>query len=484
MNQVNPQRFRSLAASFVLAAASLLTVGCASLSPDGGATDVSALAEPAVRAMGVPAGQAASDRQVSVQDVVSKLLAGPTLSMDDAVRIALVNNPGLQASMAELRISDAERVQAASWPNLHISFQRAVEGDKVMLERGLGFNVLGLVTLPWRSALADHQHQAAKLQAAQAVVLLASETRKAWIRAVAAQQAVNYGEQAIGAAEAAGELARRMARVGNWSKLAQAKEQSMLAEALAAHARAKHNALAERERLVRWMGLWGQQTLFNLPERLPDLPTSVMDAKDLEARTIAQRLDVRAASQRAEAIARSLGWVEASGWINALDLKVFNETTHDQATGGSENKSGWEVELSVPIFDWGRSTNARAKANYDQAVAQLRATAITARSEARESWHSYRTAYDTAKHYRDEIVPLRKFISDEMLLRYNGMLLGVFDLLADTRGTVQTVVSAIEAQRDFWLVDTDLRTVLSGTSPGTISSSRAPAGALAAQKDH
>ena len=35
-------------------------------------------------------------------------------------------------------------------------------------------------------------------------------------------------------------------------------------------------------------------------------------------------------------------------------------------------------------------------------------TAINARSEAREAYQSYRTAFDLAQHYRDEIVPLRK----------------------------------------------------------------------------
>ena len=57
----------------------------------------------------------------------------------------------------------------------------------------------------------------------------------------------------------------------------------------------------------------------------------------------------------------------------------------------------------------------------------------------REAYHAYRAAYDIARHYRDEIVPLRKRIADENLLRYNGMLIGVFELLADARAQIASV---------------------------------------------
>jgi len=71
----------------------------------------------------------------------------------------------------------------------------------------------------------------------------------------------------------------------------------------------------------------------------------------------------------------------------------------------------------------------------------------------------YRAAWTLAKRYRDEIVPARKRVSDEMLLRYNGMLASVFELLADARDRMAATTAAIEAQRDFWLADNSLRFV-------------------------
>ena len=61
------------------------------------------------------------------------------------------------------------------------------------------------------------------------------------------------------------------------------------------------------------------------------------------------------------------------------------------------------------------------------------------------------------------------------MLRYNGMLASVWDVLADTRSQVMSINSAIEAQRDFWLAEADLQTTLTGTSPGGLASMRASA---------
>ena len=126
---------------------------------------------------------------------------------------------------------------------------------------------------------------------------------------------------------------------------------------------------------------------------------------------------------------------------------------------------------------------ARAEHTYRQAVNRAADTAVRARSEVREAYAAYRTAYDLAKHYRDEIVPLRKHISEEVLLRYNGMLMSVFELLADARQQIAAVTSAIDAQRDFWLAESNLNLALTGKSPGAmgLSAVAAPIGGAAAE---
>jgi len=452
--------------SFRKSATALLAVatlaGCASLSPDANQADIDTLT--AGKTAGVTASVGRGD-SAETREAVAQLLAAP-VTAEAAVRIALLNNPGIHASMAALGISDAERVRAGTLPNPHFSIGRFVEGSKLEIERGIGFNVIGLLTLPWRASYQNQQHEVAKLQAAQEVVKLAADTRKAWIHAVAAQQTASYMKDAREAAEASGELARRLARVGNWSKLNQAREQALVADAAAQLARSQNAAFAAREKLVRLMGLWGAQTQFTLSERLPDLPKTIADMPDIEARALRERLDVRASVAQAGYVAENLGMTRSTGFINALDAKYSRNTTFDNTTGDKEIKRGWELELPLPIFDWGGASNARAQGQYLQSLARVRETALQARSEARESYHAWRTAHDLALHYRDEVVPLRRFINNELLLRYNGMLSSVFELLADTRTSIAAVNASIAAQRDFWLADTDLQTTLTGTSAG------------------
>jgi multidrug efflux system outer membrane protein len=74
-----------------------------------------------------------------------------------------------------------------------------------------------------------------------------------------------------------------------------------------------------------------------------------------------------------------------------------------------------------------------------------------------------------AHRYQTEVLPLRQKVNDEMLLRYNGMLASVWELLAETRASMGAVNAAMDAQRDFWLADTDLQLALTGSSPAGLS---------------
>ncbi|TAN52499.1 MAG: TolC family protein, partial [Betaproteobacteria bacterium] len=334
-------------------------------------------------------------------------------------------------------------------------------------EASVFLDVLGLITIPLATRAEAKRFEAAKLRASAEALQLALETRKAWFGAVAAEETARYLAQVMQAAEASAELARRMAAVGNWSKLDQAREQVFYAEATAQLARAQQARLAAREQLTRLMGLWGEDAAFGLAERLPDLPPVAREAGDAEAQALAQRLDVQAARRDAEALAESLGLTRATRFIDLLEVGHIREREADEA-----RHSGWGVELRIPIFDFGGARGARAEHLYRQAVNRALETAIQARSEVREAYGAYRTAFDLARHHRDEIVPLRKRISEEVLLRYNGMLSSVFELLADARDQVAAVNAYIEALHAFWVAESDFQAALTARSPGAIGAAQ------------
>ncbi|MFM9928097.1 TolC family protein [Variovorax sp. H27-G14] len=468
---------RNPAFSFTRSAAALtaaaVLAGCASLSPDGGSADVQAL----VGANPLLAGAAAQRApDAASQQRVEELLAQP-LDAEAAVRIALLNSPRVQEAFATLQLSDADRVQAASLPNPVFAFSRLTEGSQREIDRLLSFNVVGLLALPWQARWAGQRHEAAKLQAAQSVLLLAADTRRAWVRAVAAQQSVVYLRDAKEAAEAGAELAHRMVQVGNWSALQRTREQLLLADAAAQLARAEQSAVASREQLNRLLGLSGKSAATcTLPDRLPPLPKAVPELGDVQALALRDRLDVRSAQAQNTAVAGSLGLTRATSVVNAMELGVVRNSKFD--TGADSSRStqrGFELDLPIPIFDWGQARNARAQALYLQSAARVRDVGVLAASEAREAWQGWNTAYAIARRYRDEVLPLRKQVNEEMVLRYNGMLASVWELLGETRASMLMVNAGIEAQRDFWLADTDLQLVLTGSSPGGMTALQAGA---------
>ncbi len=459
-------------ASLALSALALsLLAGCASFSPDGGfgAVETAAKAHTGKAVLWVRS----DEQQASADRRVAELLQRP-LSADDAVQLALLNHRGLQAAFHELGVAEADFVQAGLLPNPGFSFGRMTRGDEVEIERGLHFNLGRLIALPLARRVEQRRFEQVQAQAALAVLSLAADTRRAWVDAVAAEAALRYTQQVLDAAEAGAELARRMARVGNFTKLQQAREQAFAAEAALGHARAAQQRLAARERLTRLLGLWGEQTAFTLPERLPDLPAAPDERPDLERVAMAQRLDVQGARLATEQTARALGLTKTTRFVNVLELGLVRNSSNEAPV-----QRGWEIGFELPLFDWGTARTARAESVYRQALARAAQTAIDARSEVREAYGAYRSAWDIARHHRDETVPLAARVSEENLLRYNGMLIGVFELLADARAQIAAVNAALQAQRDFWRAEADLQMALVGR-PSLAALGAGPAPALAA----
>jgi outer membrane protein TolC len=448
---------------------SAVLAGCASLSADRGFGNVEQVAKARLgKDVLWPQSPAQRDER---ERRVAELLAEP-LTVDAAVQLALLNHRGLQADFEDLGISEAERVQATRLPNPGFSIARLKRGDEVEIERGFHFNLAHLLAMPLVKQAETRRVQQVQGRVALRVLSLAAETRKAYIHAVAAQEGERYARQVQQAAEASAELARRMAEAGNFNKLQQLREHGFYADATQSLARAQRLKASTRERLTRLLGLWGEQTAFKLPERLPDLPAEPGDQPDIERLALAQRMDVQAARLASEQTAKNLGLTRRTRFINVLELGVVRNSSNEAPT-----QRGVEIGLELPLFDWGTARVARAEAVYMQSLQRAAQTAIDARSEVRDAYGAYRSAWDIARHHRDELVPLRQRISEENLLRYNGMLIGVFELLADARAQIASVNASIEALRDFWLAQADLDMALIG--PASVAPMVAPSTATA-----
>ena len=437
---------------YVLAALS----GCATVTPDGGFHDVAATTQARIgitpQLARDPAGQgtlAPSLRDLPV------FKDGAPLDMDTAVRIALVNHPGLQATYWNVGIAQADLAQAARPRNPSFDFKRLAGGGALEIERGITFDLVGLLTTPLAARMETRHFEQVKRDVGAAIERHALETRAAWIAAVASRQALDYARRVQASSAAGAELANRMATAGNTNQLELAREQVFHAQAAGDAARAEKRAAAARERLTRALGLSGKDAGYALPDRLPDLPAAPAELQDVERIALAQRLDVQAAKADAAATAADLGLTRTTRFINVLDAGYA-----EKSDTGAPKEHGYTLALELPLFDWGGARVARAEATYMQAVNRVQLAAVTARSEARASYLAYRNAYDVARQYRDTILPLRKKIGQEVLLRYNGMLASPQDLLADARAQAEAVGAYIEALETFWTAHAELEATL------------------------
>jgi len=425
---------------------------CTTLSPNG--------AEQAVRE------QAAKLLGQSTRAQQRDELLDQILQADDAVAVALLNNSSLQKHFAQLRISETELVANTRLRNPSVSLARLSQGSEHEVERSVVFDVMGLLTLPFSAPVAKQHYQNAQLLAVQAVLNLARDTRLAYFDAVASRQRTRYAADVKLAAEAGRDLAKSLASVGNISRLDAAREQAFYAEAMANQVRAQSQQNVALERLARLLGLTQTQSI-KLPDTLPELPSEPRVLNQVEQLAMTQRLDVQMAKRDVENTAKSLKLSKVTRFVNVLELGYQHNTASD-----APKKTGVEVSFELPLFDFGTTRVAQAQAIYQGAIAQATETAINAQSQTRTAYLNYRTAYDLAKHYRDEVVPLQKQISNEVLLRYNGMLISTFELLEQSRAQIESVQNYLDALHDFWVAEAELNSTLQGTGASMSSIAR------------
>jgi outer membrane protein TolC len=392
---------------------------------------------------------------------VDRLLKRP-LTADTAVQIALLNNRGLQAAYNELAIAEAERVGSSLPPNPRFSITRIASAPETEIETQVVVDILALATLPLRADIAADRFRQAQLRAAEETLRVAAETRLAYYRAVGARQLVTLLSQAKSTAESTAQVAKQLGETGALNKLDQAREQVFYAETTAELATVRQDATSQREELIRQLGLWGRDLDFKLPNALPPLPRRPRALPGIEVEAVRKRLGLQIARLELAALAKSYGLTQATRFVSLLEAGPDFKTTRDKERGEVIRDRGFDVELQVPLFDFGEVRVRQAEQTYLQAVNLLLQKAVNVRSQAREAYRAYRSTYDIAEHYQREILPLRKIIFDQTQLQYGAMQIDVFALLVEARQRIASNRAAIEAKRDFWLSDARLLTAISG----------------------
>lgn len=439
--------------------------GCATISPERGHDEVGRIL--AARA-GSPTGwEQGSPDDTAISRRVDSLLASG-LTRTGAIAIALVNNPALQATYEELGISQADMVQAGLLKNPtlggSVGFPITALGA-IEYEFSLVQDIVDLITRSWRVDIAEQQFKANTFRVAQQALETVVEVNRAFVTFQAELEVEKLVRQTLEGAEGAHLLAEKQFTAGNTTDLALARQRAAYARLQLELTQAEVRVETDREHLTRLLGLWGKRSQWTVSGPLAELPASDALPEHPEAVAIRQRLDLAAARLEAEVLGQVIGLARSTRLFGRVEIGGHY---HRDADG--PQLVGPSFSLELPIFDQRQAYIARLEAQQASASRRVSALAVDARSKVREGVLSLKSTRAMASYLATAVVPLEDKIVEQSQLHYNGMLLGLYELIATQRESLEARRSAVIARRDYWIARFELESTLGGSlSKGSVS---------------
>jgi outer membrane protein TolC len=387
------------------------------------------------------------------------------LDADAAVRVALLNNRELRATLREMGIARGRLIQAGLLPNPVVEAELLPERD-TELELRLEYDISGAILAPLRARAAEPDLEAARYRGARAVVDLGYRVRAAFYRLLAAEQRVRVARQVLDAFAATREAARALADAGNIAELELASREAAYERAQVTVAELELEAVAAREQLHRLLGApeseqgWRVRGELAAPPERPSIPTG------LETRALRASLDLEEARHRLEGLARRAGFTRTAGLLPdiVVDVHALHGSPEDAEVVPAERdfRFGAGVSMSIPLFDRRQGTVVSLEAEYDALMERYYGMAVDIRSAAREARSRVTSAHTRARQYQNVIVPAQRRVVEQTLLQYNAMQLGIFELLEARREQLGSELAYVETLREYWTSTAELDALLVG----------------------
>lgn len=427
------------------------------------------------------------DVDVESSEDARHLLAQP-LNADAAVRIALLNNRELRATLREMGIARGRLVTATTLANPVVEAELLPERNS-QLELRVEYDISSLLLAPMRSRAYQPDVDAARYRAARAVVELGYRVRAAFYRLQSALQRLRIAERSLDAAAAARDAARAMHEAGNIPELDLVTQEAAYERGRIAVARFELEAATERERVQRLLGTHGRDSAWTVAGELDAVPDSPAPHENVEGHAIEASLELMETKQRLEGLARRAGVSRAQGWLPdiAVDAHALQGNPSSTAPPAErEWRFGAGVAVRVPIFDRRQGDVAVLTAEFDALLERYYGAAVDIRSAAREASNRVDSSYARARQYQTVIVPAQARVTQQTLLQYNAMQAGIYQLLDARREELNAELELVETRREYWTAVAELAAIAAGTrvTPDAFPSSAMPAGAAAAGGAH
>ncbi len=408
-------------------------------------------------------------------------LAGQPLSSDTAIRIALLNNPELQASYARLGFAAADVYEAARPrnPSLSVSVLLPDEGNASnQVGVGISQHVTELLMLGARTRLAEGEYERVRQLIGASALEVAADTEAAYLRVASAAQMVSVREAVARAANTSAGLAQRVFEAGNASRLELTLEKAAAADAALALMQARAEVSAARAALNRLLGPGAGDDAWRVTTTLAQLPAADDAVEDLLTLADRSRLDLAAARADVRLRADALGLTRRFRLLGEVDAGVSTE----RETDGSRI-TGPSIGLQLPLFDRGAGRIARAQAQLQQSEAALRALEVDITASVRARAAELASAREREEQYRSVLLPLREEIVGLMQRQVNFMLDDPARLLLARQQQYEDYGAYLQTVRDYWLARVELARAVGTALPGVVQAAPTAADAPSSPAD-
>jgi outer membrane protein, heavy metal efflux system len=334
------------------------------------------------------------------------------LTVQEAVAVAMLVSPEIQLALEQVEITRSEFVAAVTPMNPAVVLGSRRAGGNLAafypersLSVGILQNVISLLNLPDRKAIARHDLAVAQLQAAQGISEHAALVAQYWLEHKAALQIRDLRQRSVAAAQAALDTIIVSAANGSINALNVAVERNTLIATKGAAIRADLDVATSRERLGKYLGLTGWRDDWKLAGALPVMPPNDPDVVALERDSLSQRLDLQAARTTIAARLRVLATQRRFRWLNQLELGLFRE----KLIGGS-TFTGPNAVIELPLFDQRQSKLLNADAELRAAKRKLEIAEFAARNALRVNAAEMAATRASLLLHEREVIPNQRQI--------------------------------------------------------------------------
>lgn len=406
------------------------------------------------------------------------------LTAEDAVRVALLNNPTLQAAFYRIGMARADVVQSGlfSNPSLSFSLQFPEGGGRSNLQASLAQNIVDLWQIPVRKRVSESTLTETVLSIGRDGARLAADVKAAYFAAVAADRHLTIAKENLEVARNLLDVTQARQKAGAVGELDVNLARSPVLTAELDVQSARFGADTARRRLAILLGLTGRGEELQLIEPLPQPPEMSLPSDHIVEVALEARLDLSAARQtstsaeqrvreeylkvfpnieigpfleRSESrgqpgrniLADTARSSVAAGGLTAPDIQSRGQ--RDQARRQEINSIlGPALTMTLPIFDQNQAQIAKAEYEYQQTLKQLDAIKRAVVQEARQAADQAETAWKIARYYEAQVVPQALQALELSDTSYRAGKTSIVTVLEAQRTLLATRRSSVNAARD------------------------------------